>query len=66
MNADIERGEAREFRCADCGSRVFCFVVPDTHRCLSCDWIRQHVAPADQADVRERLGVPLVQPTEAS
>ena len=52
--------QAVEFDCVDCGRHVWS-VGYDAQiaRCNSCDWIRQHIPPEEQAEVRERLGVPL-------
>ena len=50
-----------EFSCADCGSRVICSTLMNVEdHCASCWWIRKHVPPDQQAAVRDRLGVPLI------
>jgi hypothetical protein len=49
-----------EYDCADCGRHVIAWgYLPQITRCNSCQWIREHVPPADQPAAREQLGVPI-------
>jgi hypothetical protein len=54
-----------EFVCTDCGKLMiaFRFVGPLTH-CTTCDWLRAHISdPAEQAELRYRLGVEQQRPS---
>jgi hypothetical protein len=55
-----------EYDCTDCGRHVIAYgffgVVEPGKRCTSCDWIRELIPPIEQAEMRERLGVPLAKP----
>ena len=52
-----------EFVCQDCGRDVISFGMaagapaPDPPRCSVCAWIAEFVPAAEQAAVRERMGV---------
>ena len=55
-----------KFTCADCASRVYVPALspPDgPDLCASCDWIRRNLAEEHHAAARERLGVPLRDPS---
>ena len=55
--------EPTEFRCIDCGAEVVLFGAEQgVERCGLCRMIREDVLPDEQAEVRERLGVPLTAP----
>jgi hypothetical protein len=52
-----------EYDCPDCGQHVIAYgffgeALPGK-RCSNCDWIEKHIPPAEQAEMRKRLGVPL-------
>lgn len=50
-----------EFLCLDCAGRVFshyAFSGPE-RLCATCFWVRENIPPKEQAEVRDRLGVPL-------
>jgi hypothetical protein len=52
-----------EYDCSDCGRHVIAFgfygVAEPGKRCASCDWISAEIPLEEQAEMRERLGVPL-------
>jgi hypothetical protein len=55
--------QTMEFDCADCGRHVLCFgytIAPLI--CSSCEWVRAWIPPEQQAETRQRMGVPLVPP----
>jgi predicted RNA-binding Zn-ribbon protein involved in translation (DUF1610 family) len=56
----FEEDDAIEFDCCDCGRHVIAWGHHvQRERCNSCFWITQNIAPEQQPEARERLGVPL-------
>ena len=53
-----------EYDCPDCGHHVIAFgfygLTEPGMRCSPCVWVREHVPPERQTEIRELLGVPLV------
>lgn len=59
--ADGHSDGAYEFDCQDCGRHVIMFMRggnSPTH-CSSCAWVNEFIEGAEQAEVRQLLGVPL-------
>lgn len=51
-----------EFDCADCGRHIFDLrreAPPADRRCSVCRWIVDYIPTEAQAQVRERMDVPL-------